>query len=81
MDLVLSVILLVLFVSVVELTATGGIGSGYGPGVVERLKAYGVRWVFVHRANYLAAGWDLPQSVGGLTHIDTIDGVDIYSVD
>ncbi|TMD32726.1 MAG: hypothetical protein E6I94_00965 [Chloroflexi bacterium] len=39
MDLVLSVILLVLFVSVVELTATGGIGSGYGPGVVDRLSA------------------------------------------
>ena len=53
----------------------------YGPGVVERLKAYGVRWVFVHRANYIAAGWDLPQSVAGLTYIDTIDGVDIYSVD
>ena len=39
MDLVLSVILLVLFVSVVELTATRGIGSGYGPGVVDRLSA------------------------------------------
>jgi len=39
MDLVLSVILLVLFVAVVELTATGGFGSSYGPGVVDRLSA------------------------------------------
>ena len=39
MDLVLSIILLVLFVAVVELTATGGLGSSYGPGVVDRLSA------------------------------------------
>lgn len=52
----------------------------YAPGVVARLKAYGVKWVFVHRADYLAAGWQTPTVVVGLTYIRTINGVDIYTV-
>jgi hypothetical protein len=53
----------------------------YKPGVAAQLKAYGVRYVFVHRDDYLAAGWDLPMSVDGLTYVTTMDGVDIYIVD
>ncbi len=52
----------------------------YGPGVVARLKAYGVRYVFVHRQDYQQAGWALPTDVSGLTHVSTIDGVDVYTV-
>jgi hypothetical protein len=52
----------------------------YKPGVAAQLKAYGVRYVFVHRADYTAAGWDLPTAVDGLTYMMTLDGVDIYIV-
>lgn len=53
----------------------------YKPGVVMKLKAYGVRYVFVHRDDYRAAGWDVPTTVDGMTYMTTIDGVDIYLVD
>jgi hypothetical protein len=53
----------------------------YKPGVAAQLKAYGVRYVFVHRDDYAAAGWDLPMSVDGMTYVTTIEGVDIYTVD
>jgi hypothetical protein len=53
----------------------------YKPGVVDRLKSYGVRWVFVHRDDYLADGWQAPTSVPGLSYVDTINGVEIFTVD
>ena len=53
----------------------------YKTGVAAQLKTYGVRYVFVHRADYIAAGWDVPTTVDGLTYVKTIDGVDIYLVD
>ena len=53
----------------------------YKTGVAAQLKGYGVRYVFVHRADYVAAGWDVPTTVDGLTYVTTIDGVDIYLVD
>ncbi len=52
----------------------------YKPGVVAQLKAYGVKYVFVHRAAYAALGWELPTSVDGLTFVTTTDDVDIYLV-
>jgi hypothetical protein len=52
----------------------------YAPGVADRLKRYGVRYVFVHRADYARDGWSLPTSVPGLTYVKTLDGVDIYTV-
>lgn len=52
----------------------------YKPGVADRLKAYGVRYVFVHRDDYLKAGWNLPNQVDGLTYVTTVAGVDIYVV-
>jgi hypothetical protein len=52
----------------------------YGPGVATHLKAYGVRYVFVHRHDYEVAGWSLPTTVDGLTYVTTLDGTDIYTV-
>jgi hypothetical protein len=50
----------------------------YGAGVAQRLAAIGIRYVFVHRDNYAAAGFALPREVPGLTYLQTIDGTDIY---
>ncbi|MDQ6885183.1 MAG: hypothetical protein M3077_13270 [Candidatus Dormibacteraeota bacterium] len=52
----------------------------YAPGVIERLKAYRVRYVFVHTAEYRADGFDVPRAVDGLTYVTTLDGVDVYVV-
>lgn len=52
----------------------------YNPGVAAQLKAYGVRYVFVHRDDYAANGWSLPMNIEGLTYETTFDGVDIYVV-
>lgn len=52
----------------------------YAPGVADQLRNYGVRYVFVHRDDYVADGWDLPENVPGLTYVTTINGVDIYTV-
>jgi hypothetical protein len=52
----------------------------YGAGVAQTLKDIGIRYVFVHRAGYQQAGLNMPQSVAGLTYVETVDGVDIYVV-
>ena len=52
----------------------------YGPGVAQILKDIGIRYVFVHRDTYQAAGLEVPQSVAGLTYVETVDGVDIYLI-
>jgi hypothetical protein len=62
-------------------TAAKKLEPYYKPGVVALLKAYGVRYVFVHRHDYFLAGWYLRTDVLGLTYLQTIDGVDIYTVD
>lgn len=53
----------------------------YKPGVATRLRGYGVRYVFVHRADYLRAGWIVPDDVGGLTHVASFGDVEVYTVD
>jgi hypothetical protein len=53
----------------------------YGPGVVDRLRSYGIRYLFVHRSDYQADGFGLPRYVDGLTYVMTINGVDIFTVD
>lgn len=53
----------------------------YAPGVVARLKALGVRYVFVHQSDYSADGFDLSRNVDGLSYVTTLDGVDIFTVD
>jgi len=52
----------------------------YAPSVANMLSNIGIRYVFVHRDDYQRDGFDLPKQVVGLTYIETIDGVDIYSV-
>lgn len=52
----------------------------YAPGVAKMLSDLGIRYVFVHRNDYQGDGFDLPKQVTGLTYVDTIDGVDIYTV-
>ena len=52
----------------------------YGPGVVDQLKAYGVKYVLVHRSDYSADGYDVPQNVPGLTYVTTLGGTDIFTV-
>ncbi|MHB8510211.1 MAG: hypothetical protein ACYDGR_16470 [Candidatus Dormibacteria bacterium] len=66
---------------------TGKVGAAakqlepyYGTGVVDQLKAYGVKYVLVHRADYAADGLDDPQDVPGLTYVMTLDGTDIFTV-
>jgi hypothetical protein len=53
----------------------------YAPGVGGRLKALGVKYVFVHQSEYRADGFDLPRDVAGLSYVTTLDGVDIFTVD
>ena len=53
----------------------------YAPGVVQKLRSYGVRYVFVHRADYTADGMSTPRDVPGLTYVMTLDGTDIFTVD
>ena len=52
----------------------------YAPGVAKMLNDIGIRYLFVHMNDYQRDGFDVPKQVSGLTYIDTIDGVDIYSV-
>jgi hypothetical protein len=52
----------------------------YSPEVVSRLRNLGIRYVFVHRADYAAAGRQLPRQVPGLDFVTTLDGVDIFEV-
>jgi hypothetical protein len=52
----------------------------YGSGVSQILKDIGIKYVFVHRDGYQQAGLDVPQSVAGFTYVQTLDGVDIYTV-
>lgn len=52
----------------------------YGAGVADRLKGYGVKYVLVHRGDYVAYGYDVPHDVPGLTYVTTLDGTDIFTV-
>lgn len=52
----------------------------YAYGVVDQLRAIGIRYVFVHRDHYARNGYRLPQSVPGLYYVQTLDGVDIYTI-
>jgi hypothetical protein len=57
-----------------------GLEPYYGPGVAGALRSIGVRYVFVHRNEYLQDGYLLPHDVPTLTFIQTMSGTDIYEV-
>jgi hypothetical protein len=59
---------------------SGQLEPYYAPGVVDQLRSIGVRYLFVHRADYLKDGLQLPADVPGLTYVATMDGVDVYTV-
>lgn len=61
-------------------TAASQMEPYYKPGAVDEMRRYGVRYVFVHRREYVKAGWQLPQAVNGLTKVTTIDDVDVFVV-
>jgi hypothetical protein len=52
----------------------------YSPQSIAGLRSLGVRYVFVHRADYVADGFETPQSVAGLQYITTLDDTDIFIV-
>ena len=52
----------------------------YGTGVADKLRQVGIRYVFVHRADYIEDKLRVPQDVSGLTYLATMDGVDVYTV-
>jgi len=52
----------------------------YSPYSVARLRSLGIRYVFVHRADYAADGLQTPISVEGLQYVTTLDGTDIFLV-
>lgn len=70
-----------------EITGSGPVADAaaqlepyYRSGVVGQIRGYGIRYVFVHRADYTRAGWDLPQSVDGMTLVKSLGGIDIWLV-
>jgi hypothetical protein len=52
----------------------------YGPGVSSQLRQIGIRYVFVHRADYLRDKLLVPRDVSGLNFVVTLNGVDVYTV-
>jgi hypothetical protein len=59
---------------------SGELEPYYGPGVANELRQIGVRYVFVHRADYLRDQLQVPKEVPGLTYMTTLNGVDVYTV-
>jgi hypothetical protein len=57
-----------------------GLEPYYGPGVADELLSIGVRYVFVHRATYLQDGLEVTHDVPGMTYVDSLDGVDIFTI-
>lgn len=52
----------------------------YSPETVDKLRSLGIRYVFVHRRDYVADGLETPRSVPGLRYITTLDDTDIFVV-
>jgi hypothetical protein len=52
----------------------------YAPQVVSQLRGLGIRYVFVHLADYAADGLQLPRQVDGLSFVTTMGGVDVFEV-
>ena len=55
----------------------------YAEDVAARLRSLGIRYVFVHRGDYLGAGYGLPQAVIGLRYLGSFDNgnVDAFLVE
>jgi len=53
----------------------------YAPGVVDQLRGYGVKYVFVHRRQYQDDGFQDPQDVPGLRFVATMGDADVFEVE
>lgn len=52
----------------------------YKPGVVSQLRQLGIRYVFVHRTDYIADGLHVPLDVAGLRYLGAFGDTDIFMV-
>jgi hypothetical protein len=52
----------------------------YKPGVVTELRDLGVRYVFVHRKEYIADGLQVPLNVAGLRYLGAFGDADVFIV-
>lgn len=52
----------------------------YGPGVSAHLSTLGVRYVFVHRADYLEVGQRVPRDVDGMSYLRSFGDTDVFLV-
>jgi len=52
----------------------------FSPETVASLRSLGIRYVFVHRADYHAYGLETPRSVPGLQYVTTLGDTDIFLV-
>lgn len=52
----------------------------YSDSAYEQLRVLGIRYVFVHRSDYLRDGYLVPQYVVGMTYQTTMQDIDIYTV-
>lgn len=52
----------------------------YSPEAIARLRSLGIRYVFVHRADYAADGLETPRLVTGLEYVATLGDTDIFLV-
>jgi hypothetical protein len=50
------------------------------PQTVSHLRALGIQYIFVHRADYAAIGLATPLSVPGLRYVSDMDGIDVFEV-
>jgi hypothetical protein len=52
----------------------------YRPGVGDMLRTLGIRYVFVHRADYQADGYETPGTVAGFEFIGSFGDADVFRV-
>lgn len=53
----------------------------YAADSVARMRALGVRYVFVHRSDYVAAGYETPKQVPGLVLVASLGDTDVFEVE
>ncbi len=50
----------------------------YRPGVAAELQSLGIRYLFVHRRDYAAAGYQQPRTVAGMHFVHSFDDIDVF---
>jgi hypothetical protein len=52
----------------------------YSPGVVTKLRQLHIRYVFVHRTDYIASGGPVSRAVNGLQYVATFNDTDVFTI-